>query len=213
MKRKVRRILTRHLLILLALMIVSAVSCKKEEPASERTLPQQAVNPYSSESVFDEVKKKLQENPDDVDALYHLADLYNRSALYQEAIDAYKKVVRLKPDMGYAYFKMGSAYDRLNQPAEAISAFKKAIKYMPNYPVTYNNLGVAYGKLEKYNDEIAALKKAIKLRPNYASARFNLGVTYLRTGNKKAATQEYESLKKFDEGTAEALMKEIKKGA
>ncbi len=213
MKRKVRLILKRHLLILLAVMLVSAVSCKKEEPAPGRTVPQQALHPYSSESVVDEVKRKLQENPNDVDALYHLADLYDRNAQYQEAIDAYKKVVKLKPDMGYAYFKMGTAYDRLNQPAEAVNAFKKTTKYMPNYAAAYNNMGVAYGKLEKYNDEIAALRKAIKLRPNYASARFNLGVTYLRTGNKKAATQEYESLKKFDEGTAEALMKEIKKGA
>jgi tetratricopeptide (TPR) repeat protein len=212
MKRMLRLIFKRHLLILFVLVLLSAVSCKKEAPAPEKTSPQQAINPYSSESVFDEVKKKLQENPDDVDALYHLADLYDRSALYQEAIDAYKKVVQLKPDMGYAYFKMGTAYDRLNQPAEAINALKKAIKYMPNYAVAYNNLGVAYGRLEKYNDEITALQKAIKLRPAYSSARFNLGVTYLRTGNKKAAMQEYESLKKFDEGAAEALMKEIKKG-
>ncbi len=213
MKRKVRLILKQHLLILLALMFVSEVSCKKEEAAPERTHPQQAVNPYSSESVFDEVKKRLQQNPNDVDALYHIANLYDRNALYQEAIDAYKKVVQLKPDMGYAYFKMGTAYDRLNQPAEAISAFKKAIKYMPNFAAAYNNLGVAYGKLEKYKDEIAALRKAIKLRSNYASARLNLGVTYLKTGNRKAAMQEYESLKKFDEGAAEALMKEIKKAS
>ena len=40
-----------------------------------------------------------------------------------------------------------------------------------------------------------------------------LRVTYLKTGNKKAAMQEYESLKKFDEGVAEALMKQIKKGS
>ncbi len=212
-KSRVKISAKRHLLILLALALIAAVSCKKEEPAPEKTPPQQAMNPYSSESVFDEVKRKVQENPNDVDALYHLADLYDRSALYQEAIDAYRKVVKLKPDMGYAYFKMGTAHDRLNQPAEAVSALKKAIKYMPNYAPAYNNLGVAYGKLEKYNEEITALQKAVKLRPNYTSARYNLGVTYLRTGKRKAAMQEYESLKKFDEGAAEALMKEIKKGA
>lgn len=199
--------------VILVSAFLPALSCKKEEPASEKAPPQQALNPYSSESVFDEVKKKLQENPNDLDALYHLADLYDRNAQYQEAIEAYKKVIQLKPDMGYAYFKMGTAYDRLNQPSEAINALKKAIKHMPNYAVAYNNLGVAYGKLEKHNDEIAALKKAITLRPTYSSARYNLGVTYLKTGNRKAAMQEYEALKKFDEGAAEALMKEIKKRA
>jgi tetratricopeptide (TPR) repeat protein len=198
---------------LVPIMLASS-SCGKEAPAPEKTAPQQqATNPYSSESVFTEVKKKLQENPNDVDALYHLADLYDRSALYQKAIDTYKKVVQLKPAMGYAYFKMGTAYDRLNQPSEAINAFKKAIKHMPDYAVAHNNMGVAYGRLEKYGEEIKALQKAIRLRPAYSSARFNLGVTYLKTGNRKAAMQEYESLKKFDEGTAEALMREIKKAS
>ncbi len=194
---------------MLIIVLLSVISCKKEQPIPEKR-PVQAINPYSSDSVFAEVKEKLQKNPDDVDALYHLADLYDRNGQYAEAIDAYKKVIKLKPDMGYAYFKMGTAYDRLNQPAEAINALKKAIKYMPNYAASYNNLGIAYGKLNRFNEEIAALKKAIKLRPTYSSARYNLGITYLKTGNKKASMQEYESLKNFDEGAAEALLKEIK---
>ncbi len=199
----------RFLVLLMGLVLFSAtVSCKKEEPRSEKA-PAQAYNPYSSESVFDEVKKKLEKNPDDADALYHLADLYDRNAQYAEAIETYKKVLKLKPDMGYAYVKMGTDYDLLNQPAEAVNAFKKAIKYMPNYAVAYNNLGVAYGKLGKFNEEITALKRAIKLRPTYSTARYNLGVTFLKTGNKKAAIQEYEALKSFDEGAAESLRKEI----
>jgi len=198
------------MLILLTLPLI--ISCKKKE-SPDKGASSPAVSSYSSESVFDEVKRKLEKNPDDVDALYHLADLYDRNSQYAEAIDTYKKVVKLKPDMGYAYVKMGTAYDRINQPAEAIPMFKKAIKYLPDYPVTYNNLGVAYGKLNKFNEEIGALKKAIKLRPSYASARYNLGVTYLKVGNKKGALREYESLKQFDEGAAGALMKEIKRAS
>ena len=196
-------------LIILASAFLPAVSCKQEEhPAGKTSV--QAVNPYSNVSVFDEVKKELEKNPENVDALYHLADLYDRDSQYAEAIDAYKKVIKLKPDMGYAYFKMGTAYDRINQPAEAVNAFQKATRYMPNHPVLYNNMGVAYGKLGKFNEEISSLKKAIKLRPSYSTARYNLGMTYLKVRNKKAAMQEYEALKSFDEGTAEALLKEIK---
>jgi len=202
-----------RLLTILFFVLLPLTSCTKEQPAREETPPQQVVNPYTSESVFAEVKKKLEENPNDVDALYHLADLYDRNAQYSEAIDTYKKVVKLKPDMGYAYFKMGTAYDRLNQPAEAVNAFKTTIKLMPKFAVVYNNLGVAYGKLEKYTDEITALKKAISLRPNYSSARYNLGMIYLKKGDKKAAMQEYESLKRFDEGAAGTLMKEISKAS
>ncbi len=194
--------------------LVSLMSCKKEEPRSEqKSAPAVAANPYSDDSAFAEVKKKLDENPNDAEALYHLADIYDRNNQYPEAIETYKKVIKLKPDMGYAYLKMGTAYDRMNKPDEAIDNLKKAAKYMPNYAVVYNNLGVAYGKSGKLNEEIEALKKAIRLRPNYSSARYNLGVTYVKTGNKKAAMQEYESLKRFDEGAAEALRKEMEKSA
>ncbi|PIP70394.1 MAG: hypothetical protein COW90_05580 [Nitrospirae bacterium CG22_combo_CG10-13_8_21_14_all_44_11] len=192
---------------LLLCMIIAFISCGKKELPSKPAVPQ--TNIYSSESVFDEVKKKLQNNPNDIDALYHLADLYDRNAQYNEAIDAYKKVISLKPDMGYAYFKMGTAYDRLGKADEAVAAFKKAAKFMPDHPVLYNNMGVAYGKLGKLDEEIAALKRATKLRPVYSAARYNLGIVYLKKKNKKAAMQEYESLKKFDAGAAESLLKEI----
>jgi tetratricopeptide (TPR) repeat protein len=203
--------LTRQTACLLCAVFISLsflVSCKKEEQPPGKTAAK-AVNEYSAESVFDDVRKQLEKNPNDVDALSHLADLYDRNSQYQEAIETYKKVVKLKPDMGYAYFKMGTAYDRLNKPAEAVEALKEAIKRLPKYPVVYNNIGIAYGKLGKYDEEIASLKKAIKLRPNYSAARFNLGITYLKTRNKKAAMKEYEDLQKFDEGAADSLLKEI----
>jgi tetratricopeptide (TPR) repeat protein len=84
---------------------------------------------------------------------------------------------------------------------------------MPRFAVGYNNLGVAYGKLGKFDEEIAALQRAIKLRPSYAGARYNLGMTFLKVKNKKAAMRQYESLKEFDEGAAEALLKEINKAS
>jgi len=211
MKRGVNRPSIVSLLIGLLMVLLSLIyACSKgEQPAERATGP--ANNPYSNESVFDEVQRKLKENPNDADALFHLADLYERNAQYKEAIDTYKKVLQIKPDSGYVYFKIGTAYDRLNQPAEAVTAFQSAIKHMPTYAVIYNNMGIAYGKLNKPGEEINALKKAIALRPRYSSARYNLGVTYLKIGNKKAALAEHEALKDFDEGTAGALMKEIRK--
>jgi Flp pilus assembly protein TadD len=197
-----------YLLIALLLLIPALLSCKKEAPKDNQA-PARVLNSASNSSIFDEVKKKVDQNPGDAEALYHLADLYDRNEQYAEAVETYKKVVALKPDMGYAYFKMGTAYDRINQPAEAVAAFKKAVTLMPKNAVAYNNLGVALGRMGKNEEEIEALQKAIKIRPSYSSARFNLGMTYLKTGRKKDAMKEYEALKKFDEGVAEALMKEI----
>ncbi len=189
-------------------LLASVTSCKKSEQHTETTSGP-ALNPYSNESTFDEVKRKLQADPNDPDLLYRLADLYDRNSQYKEAVDAYKKVIKVKPDMAYAYFKMGTVYDRMNNPSEAVKTFKEAQKYMPKNPVLYNNMGVAYGKLGKYAEEVESLKKAVRLRPHYTAARYNLGMTYLKMNNKKAATKEYEALKEFDEGAAADLLKEI----
>ena len=211
-RTKIDAIMRALIIVALFMVLLPLSSCGKEEKPSGKASVQ-SLSTYSSDSAFVEVKKKLQENPKDADAWYHLADLYDRNAQYTEAIDAYKKVLELKPTMGYAYLKMGTAYDRLNQPEEAVKVLKKATQRMPGFAVGYNNLGVAYGKLGKLSDEVTALQKAIKLRPTYTAARFNLGMTYLKMKNKKGAMQEYESLKKFDDGAAEALQKEIRKAS
>jgi len=199
-----------RLLVIVSLVLgaLSFVSCSREKPEegeSSAPLP----SPYSNESVFIQVQAQLEENPEDTEALFHLGELYYRNSQYPEAIDAYKKGVALKPDMGYAYVKLGTSYDRIDKPEEAIEAFQEATKYLPDYAVLYNNMGVAYGKVGKLDEEIAALKKALELRPYYMSARYNLSLTYMKKGDKKAAMREYEELKKYDEGAAENLMKEL----
>lgn len=204
-----------RLLMLLVLFSV-ALACAKGDKTPEKPAAV-ATNPYSIESVFDELLKKTVTNPQDWEALYHLADLYERNAQYPEAIETYRRVVKLDPksgiNMGYVHFKIGTALDRTDHAAEAVDELRKASKYLPGYPVLYNNMGVAYGKHGRLDDEIAALKKALRLRASYSSARYNLGMAYLKKKNTKAAMTEYEALKDYDEGAAEALLKEIKAGS
>ncbi|MEJ2696191.1 MAG: tetratricopeptide repeat protein [Candidatus Sulfobium sp.] len=200
-------------LVLLIGVLPAVTSCKKSEEPPKQETSNVPLNPYTTDSIYNQVKQQLEKNPNDVAALYHLADLYDRNSQYVQAIETYRKVLKLKPDMGYAYLKIGTAYSRLNKPEEAVKAFKDAKKYMADYPVLYNNMGVAYGKMNKYQDEIRVLKKAIELRPRYSTARYNLGSAYLKIGKKKNAMKQYEELKKFDEGVAEALLKKIQGSA
>lgn len=166
-------------------------------------------NPYSTESVYLETKQRLEAHPEDAEAWFHLANLYEGNGQYAEAIDAYKKVAKLRPSQGFVYVKIGTSYDQIGKPREAVEAFKKAVHYMPGFAVAYNNLGIAYGKLGRNREEIAALKKALQLRPRYVTARYNLGIAYLRVKDKKAALQQYELLKDVETGAADALKKEI----
>ncbi len=177
-------------------------ACTKEK--------EKATEPVSGEkSMFEEVKDQTVKNPKDADAWYHLADLYERSGMYREEVDALRHVIAIKPDKGYAYMKLANTHSRLGEYQDAIKQFTAAKKYIPKDPVLYNNLAVAYGKIGKPDDEIRELEKAISIRPRYSTARYNLGMAFLKKGNREMALHQYDELKKFDEGIANALKKEI----
>ncbi len=178
------------------------VSCSGEK--DKTTVPDSG-----EKNIFEEVKEQTVRNPNDAEAWYHLADLYERSELYQEEIAALKKVTALTPKNGNAYIKLGNSYNRLGQYKEAINNYKTAIKFFPKNPVLYNNLAFSYGKTNNIDQEISALEHAVSLRPRYATARFNLGVAMLKKGRRDQAQKQYQELLKFDEGAAQSLKKEI----
>ena len=171
---------------------------------------EKTAEPVNTEkSLFEELKGLTVKNPNDAEAWYHLADLYERSGMYREEVDALKHVIAIDPDRGYAYMKLGSAYNRLGEYQNAVKQYSAAKKYLPKDPMLYNNLAVAYGKVGKTDDEIANLEKAISIRPHYATARYNLGIAFLRKGNRELALRQYHELTKLDEATAQSLKKEI----
>ncbi len=189
------------------LLTIAAVSVVFASCSSE-----QSIAPAAAEKTdFEALTERITANPKDAEAWYRLADLYNRSGMYQKEVDALTKVVALKPGMGYAYMELGAAYNRLGRYREAIDNLQKAKKYFPGNPALYNNLAVTYGKLGNEDEETTLLKKAISLRPRYGTARYNLGMVSLRKGERSEAFKQYEELKKFDDAAAEALKGEVDK--
>jgi tetratricopeptide (TPR) repeat protein len=187
----------KNLLVIAAatLLLASCSGGKKER----------AVRAAAGKTDFEIMSERITANPRDAEAWYRLADLYNRSFMYHEEVDALKKMISIRPDMGYAYMELGAAYNRLGEN------LRKAKKYFPDNPTLSNNLAVTYGRIGDIDEEITALKRAISLRPRYATARYNLGVVYLKKGERNEALKQYYELKKFDEGASSSLKKEIDK--
>ena len=90
---------------LFALLIISLIliSCTSEQ---EQSAPPPAA---TEKSLFDELKEQTIKNPNDAEAWYHLADMYERSEQFREEVDAPNKVIALKPDKGYPYAKLATA--------------------------------------------------------------------------------------------------------
>ncbi len=188
-------------LLLIVAALLTACSQDNERPSVQ-------VSPQKSD--IQVRMEQVASNPRDADAWFHLAELYDGAGMYPEEIDALKKVIALKPkEIGYAYEQLGTTYNRIGKYREAVGSFLKAKGHSPRNPVIYNNLAASYGMLGKTNEQISALGKAVALRPHYATARYNLGIVFLKKGNRAEALKQYRELNKFDEGTAQALKKEI----
>jgi tetratricopeptide (TPR) repeat protein len=201
--------------ICLAIMVIFSIflsACSHPEEKKKAEQPAQKVdasNQYTSESVFEKVLRRHEKDPDNVDVLYHLADLYDRSGMYEKATESYQRVIELQPDKGYAYLKLGTAFSRMGKPEKALEPLTKATELLPKPDVAFNNLGMAYGKLNRFDEEIAALNQALAIRPKYAAARYNLAMTYLKKGDRESAMQQYENLKAFDVTAAKKLLQVI----
>ena len=66
-------------------------------------------------------------------------------------------------------------------------------------------------KEAKIKEAAEAFRQAIKLKPGFADAHYNLGLVYLNLGDKTAATEECETLKKLDPVQATKLCERIAK--
>ena len=158
-----------------------------------------------------ELKKAVRINPDHAEAQYNLGLTIGVLKRYEEALDHFAQAVKLNPEYAEAFAGMGLAYAALYRYEDAIKAFQKCIELEPSVADTYLYLAMTYSAMDRNEDAIAVFKEALAIRPDDANIHYRLGCFYIQTGDKEAAMDEYNKLKKIDPQIAEALMKEINK--
>ena len=102
---------------------------------------QQAVAPDYGIQI-NELKSRLQSNPNDFDLLVQLGNTYFDSNRYNESIEAYEKALALKPGNPNVLTDLGIMYRRVGKPEEAIKRFKEAASLSPVHPQSRMNLGI-----------------------------------------------------------------------
>ncbi|MCK5179515.1 MAG: hypothetical protein KAR32_08285 [Candidatus Omnitrophica bacterium] len=69
----------------------------------------------------------IQKNPNFVEALAALGDLYTRAGLHKEGLAVDEKLIQLKPDDPVVLYNLACSYSLLKDIDKAFRAFKKAI--------------------------------------------------------------------------------------
>jgi S1-C subfamily serine protease/tetratricopeptide (TPR) repeat protein len=146
-----------------------------------------------------ELQERVQKNPEDADAHYHLGHSYALKGRYQEALNSFKESVRIKPNNKDAHYNIGLSFSLLRQLEEANAAYKKAIRIYPEFAEAYNNLAANYVELQLPEEAIVNLKKVLGLKPSFgnqldlnADIHTNFGTAYQQLGQYQKALAEYK---------------------
>lgn len=147
------------------------------------------------------LKKAIADNPQSLDPLISLGNLYRSRKDFQNANDAYDKAIALigPPQPGHwnLLYSSGIALERLKRWPEAEARFKKALELSPDQPFVLNYLGYSWVDQNiNLEEAFKMLQKAVEQRPNDGFIVDSLGWAHYRRG-------EYELAAKFLEKAVE----------
>lgn len=155
------------------------------------------------------LREVVQANPDSVEAHVNLGAQLITEGVDADALSILERAVTLRPNSAAAQYDLGLAQIRNGKYEEAVASNKKALELKPDWPDAYNNLGLAYAGLKRWDEAATAYREAVRLVPDYAGALFNLGIAYLRLGQKPAALEVTEKVRKLNWDLQARLWQEI----
>lgn len=97
-----------------------------------------------SNPTVDALKKQIETNPKDTEALAKLAAAYQDASDWTNAVDTWKKISVLLPDWAPSYYSQAYAYQSAKDDANAKLAYEKYIATVKPEEVEQNKKNLAY---------------------------------------------------------------------
>jgi tetratricopeptide (TPR) repeat protein len=92
---------------------------------------------------------------------------------------------------------------------QAVMLLRKVVAAEPTNVKALTKMGTAFYKLREYDEAAEHLKKAIVVEPKDRDLWFALGLVCIKKGDRPAALQTYDKLKKIHVDKADELYKLI----
>src|SRR5690606_4088042 len=153
------------LVITLIEVVVLDLFTSRGSDADDFLQPQIAVTPGAQEA---EMRTRLQENPDDVNAMLVLADLLANTGRASEAVQWYEKAVQARPDDVGLRVALGRTLMQGGYRLDAEIQFKKAIELAPTNPEPIFLLGQLYQESDppRESEARAQYERVIEVAPD-----------------------------------------------
>lgn len=138
-------------------------------------------------------KRALYQEPENTQALFGLAAVYQRTGQLPQARATYSKLLSIDPD-NWAAMNNFLILAAEEAPDHAVEEFRRLQQANPEFAPIPAQIGMIYYRNKKYDNAADYLQKAIQLDPANLSYRFNLAVIYDKLGRTKLAARLYQQL-------------------
>lgn len=167
------------------------------------------------------LKRSLQLDPTDANALYNLMVCDIRMGLLQDALKLGTELSRRPSHSVVGHWYLGTIHSDLKNEEQAAEEFGQVLRLAPelrDLPISPEQFLSEYGGtllgMGRSNDAIPLLKRSLEIRPT-ASAATALGQAFLQLGDTEQAVAQWELAVKLDpeshrarEGLADLALRE-----
>ena len=117
-------------------------------------------------SEIDGLKKTLEANPKDLEALRKLGNLYMDAGMFDRAAQYYGEALAVDATLVDVRTDMGTCLRRMGRPQEALDAFQASVRQDPNHWKGWFNIGVVcLYDLQRYDEAEKAFEQVLALNP------------------------------------------------
>lgn len=135
------------------------------------------IQKHELDAAFNEIKKQLNEFPDDPLLYTYLGNILFQVQDFEQAEIAYKKAILLDETSATAYFGIGNVLAKTEQYERARKAFLKALELgLEEDPNALFMVGLMYFKEEDYLHALPYLQRAYELDDKDLEAYFQYGL-------------------------------------
>ena len=138
------------------------------------------------------LKKALELDEDNLEALSLLAEIYIGNEKYEDAQPVVKRILGISPNSGIAHGHMGEILLNKGRYGEAIESFRKSLQPDPENPRVYFLLGKVFERLDRLADAVFEYETAVELSPTTYEYRNALAMVYKTLEQEMSAFRQWE---------------------
>jgi tetratricopeptide (TPR) repeat protein len=155
------------------------------------------------------LKKALELEEDNLEALTLLAEIYIGNEKYEDALPVVKKILEISPNSSITHGQMGEILLNKGGYGDAIEALRKSLQLDPENPRVYFLLGKVFERLDRYADAVLEYETAVELSPTTYEYRNALATVYRALEQEMSAFRQWQKCLELDDLT-ESERKKVK---